>query len=94
MTKLQLIDIETFINQTKNCILIFGDTTSILTRSVFTLLKDLGYEICIIDTEENLEAYAKYRIRTTPLIHVYTNSELTCTFTLPLNKEDVKRCLI
>lgn len=93
MTKLQLTDIDSFIKQNKKCIIVFGDTTSILTKTVFSVLKEFGVEIRVLDTEENLESYSKYRIRMTPLVHVYVKSELLNTFSLPLNREDVKKCL-
>jgi hypothetical protein len=93
MTKLQLTDIDNFVEQNKKCIIIFGDTSSILTKTLFSVLKDLGHEIRVLDTEEYLESYTKYRIRTTPLVHVYINAELTSKFVLPINREDVKKCL-
>ena len=93
MTKLQLIEVEKFITISKDCIVIFGDTTSVLTRSVISTLDNLS-KIGVLDTEENLEAFAKYRIRFTPYIHVYKNCELVGTFTLPISKEEITKCLM
>jgi hypothetical protein len=93
MTKIQLTDVEKFKEDNSLCILVFGDTTSILTKSLFTLMSSLGCEVRVLDTEENLLSYSTFRIRTTPMVHVYKNSEIVGTFTLPIDIEGITRCL-
>jgi hypothetical protein len=94
MTKIQLTDVEKFKEDNSLCILVFGDTTSILTKSLFNLMSGLGCEVRLLDTEEDLLSYSTFRIRTTPMVHVYKDSEILGVFTLPIDIEGVKRCLV
>lgn len=87
-------DVEKFKENNSSCIIIFGDTTSVLTKSVYTLMNTLGTAVRVLDTEENLLSYSTFRIRTTPVVHVYKNSEIVGNFPLPINITGVKQCLI
>jgi len=93
MTKIQLIDCAKFKDTNVFCILVFGDTTSVLTKTLFTLMTSFEVPVRVIDTEENLLTYSEFRIRTTPSVHIYKNSEIVGNFSLPIDIEGVKQCL-
>lgn len=93
MKTLKLTDVETFIKESESCAIIFGDSASVLTRSTKTLFKDTKVIVGFVDTEEELESYSKFRLRTTPCVFVYKNGELNSKFTLPFKLEDILVCL-
>lgn len=93
MTKISLTDVQAFKDANVFCILVFGDTTSILTKTLFTLMTSFEVPVRVLDTEENLLTYSELRIRTTPSVHIYKNSEIVGNFSLPIDIEGVKQCL-
>jgi len=93
MIKISLTDVEGFKDTNVFCILVFGDTTSVLTKTLYTLMTSFEVPVRVIDTEENLLTYSEFRIRTTPSVHIYKNSEIVGNFSLPISIEAVQICL-
>lgn len=96
MTKLNLTDLQEFINNTK-VILAFITENSILSSSTLRILKELecdcGVKIGYIDVEENKECFSKFSLRIIPTIHLYESGNLATKITLPFTKKDIE-CLV
>lgn len=82
-------------------LVVFGFRTSILTKSVISLLENIikgenGIEkfkyICL-DIEENKDAIDTYNIRTSPYIVIFKNSVIENTLKIPFTPEQLQ-CLI
>lgn len=74
MTFLRLKDSSEKIETTPNLILVVGDALSSNTKKAYDLFSKIdGWEIYLIDSEEDLEAYQRFRLRSTPTIFFYQN---------------------
>jgi hypothetical protein len=93
MKTLRLIDVEEFTKGSESCAIIFGDSASILTKSIKNLFKETDVSVGFLDTEAELESYARFRIITTPCVFVYKKGEFTNKFILPFKIEDILKCL-
>lgn len=93
MKKINLQELDNLINEKKTFVIIFGDSFSILTKTLYNMLQDINTEVSVLDTEQNLESYIKYRLRFTPTVHVYVSGNLEQVFTLPIQKEQIVKCL-
>jgi 4-hydroxy-3-methylbut-2-enyl diphosphate reductase IspH len=100
MRLLKVKELQEKIESIPNMIVILGDPISSNTRNVYSLFEEritIIWDLYVIDTEEELESYQKFRLRNTPTIHIYQDGTLTKVLSnkeLPKTITEVDSCIL
>lgn len=93
MKPLDFTELQTQIKTSSKLLVLLGLAGTTNTLKVMSLLDSLAIEYGFLDLDQNPEAYAKFQIRTAPLLKLYVEGRLKANLTPPISKEELL-CLL